>query len=146
MLQGEAVSVQALEVLRQYFNRLLLDELKQLGCCAEDIEFIFARDHGVTMTDQPFKLQQPGKITAVDSLRLAAKALEMAADDVEAMEKDPTAVSRSIAEIETTLRSVPPLINAIVDGAVLSKGGNVSPPHPAIAAIQALDNDGKPIE
>lgn len=63
--------------------------------------------------EPPFKLQRPGRITYIDSLRLTAKGLEQIADELERRENGEW--KRSIFEIQTSLRTIPPLLIAICD-------------------------------
>lgn len=72
------------------------------------------------------------------ALRHAADALNTSAADLDANDAGAT---RPVAGIRDRLRDIPALVAGVIE--VLERPAKST--HPAVAAAQFLDNDGKPI-
>lgn len=85
----------------------------------------------------PFNLQTPGRISSVDSLRLAARALQMAANDVEATQTRPDN-SGKIKQVLASIRTIPELLIAVAS-TIERHAASAQEDHPALSAARLMD-------
>jgi hypothetical protein len=86
----------------------------------------------------PFYCQTPGRVTYIDSLRLAARGLYNIANDLETAEKNSKGAP-SPKELISALETIPPLVIAATD-ALRHRPQNAS--HPALGAAQFITDEG----